>query len=187
MRHSFGFALGEKVEIREDAPFFERSNVLNDLVRNVLGESEELVSRYRVISDDDLKIYGRFAVPVGSQRGRDANHGRWKAACQPGDGGQKLLLLRERSRDVHASIIARCRRSRANPPLGDLALVHQLDEIWVDRLERIGGVAEFHVVGIVANALVDSYHHHATQFSERGARTAFLNCVVEFVHSRSEV
>ena len=63
----------EEIEILKYSPCFERANLLNDGLRDLFGERKELRTRYRVISNDDLKEDGRLPSPIAPKRRLNAD------------------------------------------------------------------------------------------------------------------
>ena len=99
-----GIALCEEIEIRKDSPFFERANLLNDRLRDFLGELKELRTRHGVIGDDDPKEDGRFPVPIVPKRRLHADDFRRQRNVR--DSSKKLCLLSKCPGYVHDFIIA---------------------------------------------------------------------------------
>ena len=99
-----GVGLSEEIEVGKNPPFFERTDLLNDRLRDSFGERKELGTRHGVINDDDFEEDGWFSAPIVPKRRRYAHHltGQWNAR----DSRQKLCLLNECPRNVHHFIIA---------------------------------------------------------------------------------
>lgn len=108
-----GVGLSEEIEVGKNPPCFERTNLLNDRLRDSFGERKELGTRHGVINDDDFEENGRFSAPIVPKRRLYAHHLRrqWNAR----DSRQKLCLLNECPCDVHPFIIAYAKHRWLNP------------------------------------------------------------------------
>ncbi len=74
------FRFGQDIEVGKDSPIFQGPNLLPDRGGNLFRQSQHLRARARVISHDHLKKDCRFAVPVGAERGGNAEYiGRQRA------------------------------------------------------------------------------------------------------------
>jgi hypothetical protein len=97
--------LGAVVEIRQNAPLFQRLNLKYDGILNPIGHIQEMLPPTRGVRQQDPEENRRLAGPIIAQGMTDIDDVGVQLPFYPGNGRGELFLVRKRPWYRHTSII----------------------------------------------------------------------------------